>query len=324
MDGIILVHKPELLTSHDVVLKVRQFLGIQKIGHFGTLDPMATGLLILGVGKAARLFPFFSKMDKKYEGMIRLGLSTDTYDSTGNPSSEISHDFPEKNDLVSAMKSFTGEIQQLPPPFSAKKIKGKPFYKLARQKKDFERKLIQIKIHRFDLIKYDPPYLEFEAFCSSGTYIRSLANDLGNKIGCGAHLTKLVRKSIGEFSLKDSFKLQEIGKLSRNGLFSSFIIPMENILTHLPKIILDEKGEKLIRHGNKVTKEHISKVEIYKNDKEFIQSNNFLENHSITRIFSRNGKLIALAKKQNKQNTLHPFLVIGNKENNSKKDIKHE
>ncbi|MFW6159696.1 MAG: tRNA pseudouridine(55) synthase TruB [Acidobacteriota bacterium] len=324
MDGIILVQKPELITSHDVVLKIRSILGIQKVGHFGTLDPMATGLLIIGVGKATRLFPFFSKMNKTYEGRIRLGFSTDTYDSTGKPTSEISIDLPSRDDLISTMSSFTGKIQQIPPPFSAKKIHGRPFYKLARQKKSFERKPVQVIIHHFKLKNHEAPNLEFEVSCSSGTYIRSLANDLGNKIGCRAHLTKLVRKCIGEFSLKDSFDLQEIDKLFRNGLLSSFVIPLENILTRFPKIILNKKGEKLIRHGNKITMDLVSNVEDYQENKLLFEQASVSQKDNIIRLFSHEGKLIALARKQAKQNTLHPFLVINQKGNNPNKEIKHE
>ena len=165
MDGLILVDKPQNFTSHDIVLRIRNILNIKKVGHYGTLDPLATGLMLLALGKATRFFPFFSTTDKVYEGLIRLGFSTDTYDSAGKPTSSEEKNYPQKDSLLKAMKKFEGEIQQLPPPYSAKKYKGKPLYALVRGKKEFELRPSKIFIYFFQLIKYNPPLIKFKAKC---------------------------------------------------------------------------------------------------------------------------------------------------------------
>ena len=197
MDGLILIDKPQDLTSHDVVQSIRKILKIKKAGHYGTLDPLATGLLVVALGKATRLFPFFSKTEKVYKGQIKLGFSTDTYDSQGTPTSTETKDFPDKKRLLEAMKKFEGDIDQIPPLFSAKKYKGKPLYILARKKKEIKREPRKIFVHYFRIKEFNAPFVDFEVKCSSGTYIRSLAHDLGKNLGCGAHLTRLKREKAG-------------------------------------------------------------------------------------------------------------------------------
>ncbi|HDZ27679.1 MAG TPA: tRNA pseudouridine(55) synthase TruB, partial [Candidatus Aminicenantes bacterium] len=240
MDGLILVDKPQNFTSHDIVLKIRNILNIKKVGHYGTLDPLATGLLLLALGKATRFFPFYSTTDKVYEGLIRLGFSTDTYDSAGKPTSSEEKNYPQKDNLLKSMKKFEGEILQLPPPYSAKKYKGKPLYALVREKKEFELRPSKVFIHFFQLIKYNPPLLEFKAKCSSGTYIRSLAHDLGEGLGCRAHLSELTRTDVGNFNIKESRSIGEIKGLADAGKIDKFLIPFESLLPEFPKIILKE------------------------------------------------------------------------------------
>ena len=182
MDGLILVRKPQNITSHDVILKIRKIFGIQKVGHFGTLDPMATGLLIVSIGKATKLFPLFSKMNKACEGQIRSGLSTDTYDAQGECISEPISKFPSLKDIGEYIKFFKGKISQVPPPYSAVKYKGQPLYKLARKNIKIQKKSRQVCVYSFLIKNYEPPFLDFEMECSSGTYIRSLAHELGEKV----------------------------------------------------------------------------------------------------------------------------------------------
>ena len=310
MDGVILVHKPQNITSHDVVVKIRNILNTKKVGHYGTLDPLATGLILIAVGKATKLFPYFSKTDKVYKGGIRLGFSTDTYDSTGKPISSESKKYPEKDNLAHAMKKFEGRIQQIPPPYSAKKYKGKPLYKLARGGKEFELRPSQLFIHYFRLINYNPPFIECEIKCSSGTYVRSLAHDLGQIIGCGAHLYELLRTQVGNFQLKESFPLEKINQLSQEGKIKKFLIPLEFLLPEFPKVILQDRGSALAKNGNIVFAENILKV---------IQGESFSfgdlsEKEKIFRMFNRDGKLLALAKKIPEKNGFHPFLVIDSDE----------
>ncbi|MGZ4887344.1 MAG: tRNA pseudouridine(55) synthase TruB, partial [Candidatus Aminicenantales bacterium] len=196
MDGLLIIDKPPGCTSHDVVLRVRSLLGTKRVGHGGTLDPDATGVLLVALGQATRFFPFLSGHDKTYQGRIRLGHATDTYDAAGRPTTEEWTDaFPGDAAVAAAMKSFEGEILQVPPPYSAKKLGGRPAYKLARAGRDFVLEPVRVTVRLFRLENYAPPFLDFEAACSAGTYIRSLAHELGLKLGCGGHLHSLRRTS---------------------------------------------------------------------------------------------------------------------------------
>ncbi len=306
MDGIILVNKPKGITSHDVVAQIRNILGIQKVGHYGTLDPLASGLVIVAVGKTTRLFPFYSKKDKIYTGRIRLGFSTDTYDSTGKPTSSKSKKYPQKSALLNGMKIFVGNIEQVSPPYSAKKYKGKPLYELVRGKKDYELRSSKVSVYSFDLIQFTPPELEFKVRCSSGTYIRSLAHDLGQHLECGAHLSELTRTSIGEYHLNESMDLEKIKHLNEEGKFEEFVIPLEILLPEFPKIILSERGSVLAKNGNKVFPEYIQKII---HDESSVKSTSKTEETHF-RMFSLEGKFLALGRKSPGKNDFHPFLVI--------------
>jgi len=306
MDGLLLVNKHQGCTSHDLITDVRKIIDLQKIGHFGTLDPLATGLMILAVGKATRLSSFFLKEDKIYEGRIKFGYSTDTYDSSGTSTSAENKEWPEKDKILEVLKKFEGPIDQIPPPFSAKKYRGKPLYKLARNKKEFELKPSRVFIHFFNLKEYHPPFLDFNVKCSSGTYIRSLAHDLGQILGCGAHLSGLTRTKIGAFKLSDALSLDEIKKLIEKGKISNCLIPIESLLPQFPKVILKESGTALVRNGNLVFPENISEVVQTRP----LQNKSLKEKEVIFRLFNLEGKLLGLAKKEPEKNSLHPFLVF--------------
>ncbi len=309
MDGIILVHKPQKFTSHDIVVKLRNIFGYRKIGHFGTLDPLATGLMVVALGKATRLFPFFSKFNKTYIGQIRLGLSTDTYDSLGKPVSSEKKSYPDTDTLLGAMKNFVGEIDQIAPPFSAKKFKGKPLYVFAREKKELKFKSNKVFIHFFQLKKYYPPFLDFKAKCSSGTYIRSLAHDLGQDLGCGAHLSALKRTEVGNFKIKESLSIQKIKKLAEEEKVEDFLIPLELLLPEFPKVILDETGTILAKNGNIILPDNVIKILEHEHSRSALSN----EGEGIYRMFSIEGKLMALARKLPEKKGLHPFLVFDQK-----------
>lgn len=311
MDGLILVNKPQNLTSHDIVARIREFLKVRRAGHFGTLDPLATGLMMVAVGKTTRLFPFFSKADKSYRGVMRLGFSTETYDSRGKPTSREIKDYPTKPTVRKAMKKFEGVTEQIPPPYSAKKYKGKPLYSLARGKKEFELRPTRVSIHFLRLKKYNPPFLEFEVRCSSGTYIRSLAHDLGQILGCRAHLSELTRTAVGNFHLKGCLTLEEIKKLAEAKQIEKFLLPLESLLPEFPKIILDEQGEALARNGNFILAENVLKITPAFPSLPTDSS----QLDIIFRMFSREGKFLAIAKKMPEKNCFHPFLVIDTGEN---------
>ncbi|MBN2265997.1 MAG: tRNA pseudouridine(55) synthase TruB, partial [Candidatus Aminicenantes bacterium] len=206
-DGLIVIDKPAGPTSHDVVRRVRRALGANRVGHGGTLDPDATGVLLVAVGQATRFFPFLAGEDKVYDGRIRLGFATDTYDASGRRVTDESAEFPDRGELLAAMKAFEGRLLQTPPRFSAKKVAGTPSYKLARAAREFSLAPVTVTVARFDLIGYRPPDVVFEVECSAGTYVRSIAHDLGLRLGCGAHLASLRRTSSGSFGLAEAVPL---------------------------------------------------------------------------------------------------------------------
>ncbi len=305
MDGIIAVNKPQNITSHDVVQEIRNIIKDSKVGHFGTLDPMATGLLLIAVGKATRLFPFFSNMTKIYKGFIRLGITTDTYDATGNQVGDESDSFPAERDLLEVMRSFEGRIHQTAPPFSAKKHKGKPLYTFARKNEDVSIKPHPVEIKYFQLTAYAPPLLRFHVHCSSGTYIRSLAHELGQKCGCGAHLSELIRTRIGSYDLADSQSLDEIQAYMENQCIQKFLIPLESLLPDFPKIIVTEAGRKRAQSGGIIQPVHVLDIQLNQKKQEYAADEN-----AVSRLFSPDGKLIAFARMNTEKGGLHPFLVI--------------
>jgi tRNA pseudouridine55 synthase len=209
--GFLLINKPKSWTSHDVVDKLRKITGIKKIGHAGTLDPFATGLLILLIGKdATKQQSFFLHLDKTYWTKIRLNATSDTYDLTGKIEEAKIKKIPNINKIKEITNNFIGELQQIPPPFSAKKIKGEKAYELARQGKKFELKPQNIKIYSLEILNYNWPYLEIRVNVSSGTYIRSLAYDIGKCLGVGGLVDNLKRESIGEYRIEQAVGLDKL------------------------------------------------------------------------------------------------------------------
>ena len=208
LEGVLLIDKPRGLTSHDVVDKVRRKLKMKRIGHAGTLDPMATGLLIILVGKATKLSQYLMSLDKTYEGRITLGESTNTYDGEGEVMAKRSVPSLTLEEVATVVSSYLGDQYQKPPMFSAVKINGQPLYKMARQGKEVERDPRFIRISRFDVARFDLPEVDFSLDCTKGTYVRSLANDIGEKIGCGGYLSGLRRIASDKFNLNDTITLE--------------------------------------------------------------------------------------------------------------------
>lgn len=208
---ILLIEKPKDWTSFDVVAKVRNLLKIKKVGHAGTLDPLATGLLLLGLGKGTKLLTELTQESKSYHAVIKLGATTKTYDSEAEEENQLSIPISIKNELIeSTIKSFLGEQMQTPPIYSAKRVNGKKAYQLARRGEEFKLEANKITIYKLEKIEIDLPFVSFQVECSKGTYIRSLANDIGNSLELGAYLYDLKRTSIGEFSNKDSIELNHL------------------------------------------------------------------------------------------------------------------
>ena len=310
MEGILLINKPPKLSSFDVVQKVQRVLGIHKAGHFGTLDPMATGLLIVALGKATRFFPFYSKLDKTYKGKIMLGYATNTYDSEGTPTSAEKTDYPSEKTLLENMAKLEGEFEQTPPLFSAKKYKGKPMYVLARKNQAVKAKPVTIQVYYFRLLAYDAPLLEFEVACSSGTYVRSLAHDLGQSLECGAHLSELERTAIGNFNIRSSLTLEDLEELHERNKIEDILIPLESLCPEFPRIVLNSEGVALAKNGNMVFEEHVHTL----SPMSLVRKNGQTVPDKIFRLFDPDGKLLALGKHQVEKNGVHPYLVIDSKE----------
>jgi len=246
MNGILVIDKPEGMTSHDVVLEIRKKFHVEKAGHLGTLDPMATGALPVCVGKATRIAQYLPNSPKEYSGEIRFGFWTNTYDREGSPASEekpLASDAG-AGEIREAMQSLTGVLDQAPPPFSAKKIGGVPSYKLARRNLAVEIAPSRIEVQQFELLGYEPPFARFRVVCSPGTYVRSLAHDLGQKLGCGAHLSALRRTRSGEFRVEDAVPLGQV--------VASNLISMDRLLTSWPRIDVSETDEVKVVHGNQI------------------------------------------------------------------------
>jgi tRNA pseudouridine55 synthase len=210
MNGVLIIDKPAGLTSHDVVNRVRRIIGQRSVGHLGTLDPMATGVLPLVTGSFTRLAQFYVSSEKTYEGTIRFGFSTDTYDAEGDPTSEPQTIHLKKDKIEALAEKFRGVIEQTPPPFSAKKIKGVPAYKLARKQKEVVLLPVPVEIKEFEILVVDADRVQFRARVASGTYMRSVAHDMGKALSCGAHLESLRRTSVAEFTLADAHTLDEL------------------------------------------------------------------------------------------------------------------
>ncbi len=211
-EGLILINKPKGITSHDVVDAIRRKFSIRKVGHAGTLDPEATGLLPILVGRYTKLFGEFMKFDKEYLGIMKLGEVTTTGDSQGEITETRAWQDVDDGKILAVCREFRGEIEQVPPMVSALRIKGKRLYKLARRGIEVERQPRRITIFQLDVQRIEPPLVEFHVKCSKGTYIRKLAEDIGKRLGCGAHVVSITRTAIGPFRLEDAVSLDECGQ----------------------------------------------------------------------------------------------------------------
>ena len=230
MDGVIVIDKPEGWTSHDVVARSRRILKTKKIGHLGTLDPIATGVLPLVIGRATRLAQFYTRSDKVYEGVVRFGWSTDSYDRAGAPTSDRTEPCIDASALEAEVERFRGEFRQAPPPVSAKKVNGQRAYELA-------------------VLGIDGPSVRLRAHCSGGTYIRSIAHELGQAMGCGAHIEQLRRLSSGEFGIEQARTIAQLEALAADGRLVDALVPAGQLLPGFPSVYVDDSVTAQIRHG---------------------------------------------------------------------------
>jgi tRNA pseudouridine55 synthase len=274
VNGLLVVDKPEGMTSHDVVARVRKITGERSIGHLGTLDPMATGVLPLVLGRFTRLAQYFSSAEKSYAGAIRFGFATDTYDAEGELAGPRVEPELTLERVRAAASRFHGEMQQMPPPFSAKKIAGTPAYKLARAGKPVELKLSVIRIVEFEIVGLEGVEAHFIMSISSGGYVRSVAHELGKDLGCGAHLSSLRRTRAGPFSLDEACSLEALERVAGNApALETHCIHPRNLLPEMPAVTGDDFALGRLRNGAQANLPELSAaplVRVFANQRELV------------------------------------------------------
>jgi tRNA pseudouridine55 synthase len=308
MHGVLIVDKPAGPTSHDVVARVRRATGISRIGHTGTLDPLATGVLALVVGRATRLAQFLSSDEKHYVAGVRLGWATATYDAEErtrrDERGELIVEPPQppppaigEAELRRALTAFVGSYAQLPPPFSAKKIGGTPAYLLARLQKNVELKPAEVTVHALELMGLDEGLATLRIVCSSGFYVRSLAHDMGERLGCGAHLETLRRTRTGDFTEADAAPLDLVMAQGVDAL--SRLLPLPSLLPKLPRVVVTTRGAERVAHGNALAPEHLCEGGAL----------DATEDSGPVRVFDPGGALLAIGR-WGRSGVLQPVVVL--------------
>ena len=293
MDGVIVVDKPQGWTSHDVVGKMRRIAGTRKIGHLGTLDPMATGVLPLVIDRATRLAQFFVKNDKVYEGTVSFGQATDSYDADGTAVGAAQPFVAAPENVGPLLHAFRGTFLQTPPPVSAKKINGQPAYKLARKNIDVVLQPVEVTVHELTLLGCQGSDARVRVHCSSGTYLRSIAHELGRAAGVGAHLTALRRLRSGDFSIEQSRTIEELERLAMENNLSAALVPSSDLLPAFPGEIVDRLTEAQIRLGRDF---RVSPFRIDRGER-------------LVKAISEDGRLIAIGEAR-LPSLYHPVVVL--------------
>ncbi len=252
MNGALVIHKPRGVTSHDVVLRVRKLLRERSIGHLGTLDPIATGVLPLLVGSATRLQQFYTGRRKRYVGRIRFGFATDTYDADGHALGDDTKPAITLEQLAPHVAALTGKMEQTPPPYSAKKVGGVAAHERARRREQFTLKPVEVEVYRYRITEVEGSTARFEIECAAGTYIRSLAHELGLRVGCGAHLEEICRTASGEFTLDQAVALERLEAVVKEDQLPQVLIPMGELLPDLPQAVINAGLERKIRNGGRI------------------------------------------------------------------------
>ncbi|GAB4559873.1 MAG: tRNA pseudouridine(55) synthase TruB [Anaerolineae bacterium] len=290
--GLLIIDKDAGLTSHDVVARARKITGISRIGHTGTLDPIATGVLVLCLGKATRLSEYLQGHDKRYVATIRLGVSTNTYDAQGEVIQERPVPVLTIEQLRSILSRFAGPIGQRPPTFSAIKVQGTPAYRLARRGEVVQLPERQVIIHRLTLIDWSPPDLTIEVHCSAGTYIRSLAHDIGEAIGCGGHVRALRRTASGPFTIEQAITLETLAELAAQGRWQHQVLPIAAAVQDLRQVLVSEQETAALRHGQPITADHAAQPD------------------AIAAALTPDGQLVAIVRYDADRNQWRPSKVL--------------
>lgn len=258
--GVLNVYKEKGYTSHDVVAKLRGIVGQKKIGHTGTLDPDATGVLPVCLGKATKLCDMLTDKDKTYETVLLLGQVTDTQDISGTVLETKTTDALTKERVIEVIHEFVGMYEQIPPMYSALKVNGKKLYELARQGIEVERKARPVQIHEIHIEEIDLPRVRMEVTCSKGTYIRTLCHDIGQKLQCGGCMEQLVRTRVSRFEIKDSYTLEQIAQRRDEGKLKDILVPIDEMFSQYKKVVIKEKNSSLVYNGNPFFKRHTEKI----------------------------------------------------------------
>ena len=285
INGILLLDKPLGISSNRALQQVKNLFHARKAGHTGNLDPLATGVLPICFGEASKVTAFLLDSNKRYTCTAKLGETTTTGDKEGDISQTRDIDHQKLTDIKSILGKFRGEIQQIPPMYSALKHKGQPLYKLARQGIEIERKARDVTIHQLNLIAQTDDTLTLDVLCSKGTYIRTLAEDIGEVLGCGAHLSLLRRTDVEPFDCSKLYTIEEIQTLAENNQLAETLLPIDSALIKLPKIILTDEEAKLIRHGLKVTRDNLPKsdmIRLYLENNVFIGIGRYSSDQKLT------------------------------------------
>jgi tRNA pseudouridine55 synthase len=295
IDGVLLVDKEEGLTSHDVVERVRRILGFRRVGHTGTLDPLATGLLPLCLGRATRLSRFLTSSDKSYAGTIRLGYATETHDREGRPLTAPRPITHSEEDLRMAVTALTGSITQIPPLYSAKKHGGVPLYRFARRHQEVPRAPIRVVVYHLRILATRDDEIDFEVKSSPGTYIRVLAHDLGEALGCGAHLHALRRTACGEFTLSEARTLEQLDRMAREGRIGAALVPLERVPLGFGTVVANRAGVTAVRNGRQL------------GVREILPSRSDLRS-GLCRVESETGELVAIGRVVLREDTAVPVV----------------
>lgn len=298
LHGILNVYKEKGYTSHDVVAKLRGIVGQKKIGHTGTLDPDATGVLPVCLGKATKVCDLLTDKDKSYRAILRLGIATDTQDISGQVIKEMDPQGLADEEVREAILSFVGNYEQIPPMYSALKVNGKKLYELARQGKTIERKSRPVKIHEIQIQEMNLPRVEFIVTCSKGTYIRTLCHDVGEKLGVGGCMEELERIAVGRFHLRDALTLKEIQEMKEEGTLEEILRPVDSVFLQYPKMQVKAAYESLAFNGNPLPKKGVDAFEGAKEDQVF-------------RLYTEAGEFLALYKKTQKDYRIVKMFYAG-------------
>ncbi|MBI4825460.1 MAG: tRNA pseudouridine(55) synthase TruB [Nitrospirae bacterium] len=298
MNLVLSINKPKDITSQDAVTRVKKILKLRKAGHCGTLDPMATGLLLICINKATRLATYLSGSDKEYVAVMKLGESTDTQDAYGEVISKADRVDVSEADIKAVLSLFTGQISQLPPMFSALKHKGKPLYEYARKGIDIARTSREVNIKSIELLDFHMPFVKLKVACSKGTYIRTLCHDIGQKLGVGAHMTELQRTAIGEFNLKDALKIDELKDLDLASSDNKAVHTLNSALKHMPEFKITEDMVLSVSHGNAI------------NIRQGSELSDDIKTAQGIRILSPNNELLAIGRYDDGRNIIKMDVVF--------------